>query len=409
MKTEFVEASSDKCSAWTPWFAFAFRNDPISRAHRLALELARPKHRLPRSAFYTFFWPLKARCIAFSAAVDFSSDPLRGKKSFTSAFWMFWWLLVRHNMTIESSLRFRIWRPENLSRINDYIQHHEIVQLLPWLSRNKDTEVLDNKVQFEQLCRDNDLPCPLNVATLENGRLTLITRDGLPHCDLFTKIDGHWGGSEGQIWCFDPGSMTWSDGGSGLDQNGLSRKLSEMSPDALFIIQPLLRNGVETEMFSSGALCTVRVVTARMPGEKPTILKASLRMPVGDMKVDNLGSGGLAAGIDAEGRLTAAVKKADRHEYTHSHPDTGAKITDEQLVFWEDVVDLALTAHSVATDVYFVGWDIAWTDDGPKIIDANVGWGEDVLQMPGSRPLGADFYDLIEVIRSAEGNADAPK
>ena len=403
------EPSQAKSSAWTPWTAFAFKNDSVSRTHRLAMQLERPRRSVLRAALYSVFWPFKAVAIAAPAAVEFSRDPRQEARSGIAAFLVFWWLLVRHNMTIRSIIRYRMWRTQNFRRAREYIQHHEIIQIVPWLSRNKDTDALDNKVRFEKSCLANNLPCAMNVATLTSSGVTFIVGDALPQCDLFTKIEGRWGGSGGQIWRFDKEELNWTDGEISYDQDELLHRLSRADPDSLTIVQPFLNNAPEIAKFSSRALCTIRVVTVRLPGEHPRIFRAGLRMPVGAMQVDNLGAGGLAAGIDSDGRLTDAAKKAERYEYHTEHPDTLAKISGVKLEFWDNVVELALAAHKKLTDVYFVGWDIAWTLDGAKLIEANVGWGEDILQIPASRPLGAEFCELVEKIRKVEATSGVAK
>lgn len=398
----FQKAETDKCSAWIPLFSFAFGKDSVSKVHNLELEISRPNQGLAKSAIYTVYWPIKAFLIAMSAAVNFEKEAHKVELSYWRIFLLFWRLLVRHNMTIESCNKYRIWRPENLARVNEYIQFHEIIALVPWLSRHKNTSQLDDKIQFAELCQKNSLPTAEIVATLKNGKINFNSGRALPKKDLFSKINGSWGGSNGQTWIYDEVLRSWSNRNVSYDELNLCRHLTEIAPSATTVIQVLLRNGAEIESFSSGALCTIRVVTFKLPGESPQLFRAALRMPVGGSDVDNYGAGGLAAGIDGNGRLTSATRKKDRYGYIEIHPDTGTQITGATVECLHQVVELAMHAHTTLTDVYSVGWDIAWTQYGAVIVEANVGWDEAVLQMPESRPLGKPFCELFEAVREAE-------
>lgn len=398
LKEKFVGWRLDhSCSVVIPLFVFAFRKDTVSAVHRHALNLKRRRGvgpRILKSLLYTIYWPVRAFILALIAAL-ITDRKLHGVDlSRIRLFFLFWYLMVRHNMTVEACLRFKLWLPRNRRHAGDYIQHDEIVRLMPWLSRNKDTEEVCNKVKFESLCQKSDLPHAGIVATVTGQNLIINDGTHLPKTDLFSKFNGQWGGSGGQAWTYDDVSATWRNGIHIFDEPQLLQYFKDAAHSGTIIVQLKLVNGGAVRDFSSGALCTIRVVTTKLPSQQAELLRSCLRMPIGQMDIDNFDAGGLSASIEASGQLTPAIQKRDGYPIYDVHPATGAQITGTKLTVWEDVLALAICAHNVLTDVYSIGWDIAWTQHGPVIIEANVGWGEDAIQMPNSDPLGRKFCDF---------------
>ncbi|MCG7573656.1 hypothetical protein MHM39_08750 [Phaeobacter sp. CNT1-3] len=395
-----------RCPVTLPLFSFAFGDDAVSQVHRHALNLRRAgkRGRGLKVAFLTVLWPLAALVISVQSAIIID----RKKHDLPLSRWrlgiLFWAMMVRHNINVESTLRFKLWQPKNRRRVAEFIQHVEIIKLTPWLYRDRHVQEIDSKVAFAELCQRHGLPhieilMRITAGTIEQSVETL------PRQDLFSKFDGWWGGSGGLIWIYDAAQDMWDAGQGPLDEASLRDHLRHLSATAArsdtLIVQSLLCNAVEMAPYSSGALCTMRVVTTKFPDQSAQLLRGSLRMPVGAMTVDNFGAGGLGARIMNDGRLSNAGEKFAGRRTHDSHPDTGARITGATLPFWDEVRTLALTAHDCATDIYSVGWDIAWTQNGPVIVEGNVVWGEDLLQMPDCEPLGVEYCEFYLAAKEA--------
>ena len=56
------------------------------------------------------------------------------------------------------------------------------------------------------------------------------------------------------------------------------------------------------------------------------------------------------------------------------HPETGVSIDGFRIPFWHEAVELARDAHLRFDSFGYLGWDIAITPTGPKIIEANAWW-----------------------------------
>jgi hypothetical protein len=110
-----------------------------------------------------------------------------------------------------------------------------------------------------------------------------------------------------------------------------------------------------------------------------------------NVTVENIHAGGIAAevGLDT-GRLGPASNLGDdaRLGWLDMHPDTGAQITGRILPMWDEVKALAVKAHRHFSDRTVVGWDIAITKDGPRLVEGNSGPDVDLLQRPMRRGLG---------------------
>lgn len=383
----------DHCPIVHPCFIFAYSNDTISKTHRQALNIKGSKRLLPR-IFYMLYWPIRAIHLASTGTINYERQRRVTGLSRLQFFLQLWRYMCRYNIKIDSYFMFRLWLPDNKKRAKDYIQLYEIIDLLAWLNRDKNVKDIDNKVCFEALCHKHKLPTPEIYATCSSEGAVMKTGN-LPEADLFIKTDEMWGGIGAQSWYFDKQKRAWKHDNLVLKETDLLKNLCDNAKDMTTLVQLKLNNGHPFDTLSSGALCTFRVITFKLPNEKTRHYSSVLRMPTGNSEVDNFTAGGIAAGIDDTGRLKSAIGKYDGYNYIDTHPDTGCRINGEILTCWKQVVDLAKNSHNLITDIYTVGWDIAWTDSGAIIIEANMGWGSNLIQMAHDEPFGQEFCDLF--------------
>jgi len=391
----------DTCHVCLPYFSFAYAKDPVSVVHRHALNPDGRQRSALKIAFFTAYWPLRAIVLAISATPKLDSKLHGVDMSRGAIFWMFWYLMIRHNMSIESCFRFRMWDRHNRRRAPDYLQRYEHYALLNWLSRNKDTQPLIDKAAFEDMCRKQNLPCANIVATATDQGVVMLDGPHLPKKDLFSKFNEQSCGSGGQAWNYKEPSQTWSNDQQSFTEPQLLKYFKEMAKGETILIQLKLRNAETLKKFSSGALCSIRVVTYKLPGQASKHLRSSLRMPVGQVDIDNFAAGGIAANIDASGYLTTAMEKFGSYRFFDVHPYTNTPITGTMLENFNDAPALAMRSHDLLTDICFVGWDIAYTQHGLMVIEGNVTWDQAVIQMPASEPLGKDFCELYLAAKEA--------
>jgi hypothetical protein len=129
-------------------------------------------------------------------------------------------------------------------------------------------------------------------------------------------------------------------------------------------------------------------------------LGAFFRMAIGgNVVVDNLHAGGIAAAIDlATGAMLPATNLGTdaRLGWLDRHPDTGAAIAGRVLPLWDDVRSLAVAAHRAFPDRVVVGWDVGILPEGPILVEGNSAPDVDIMQRPPAAPLGSGrFGELL--------------
>jgi hypothetical protein len=143
---------------------------------------------------------------------------------------------------------------------------------------------------------------------------------------------------------------------------------------------------------------TLRVVTYRNAGAAE-VLSVSLRMGADGDITDNAGGNRVFAGIrDGDGRLMETGYRAtgERFFETRAHPTTGIRFRDCVIPYYRECLDLARRAHSWTPGVYSVGWDIAVTPEGPRLVEGNDDWsGRVMLMIPGFRERVLHAHGLL--------------
>lgn len=331
-----------------------------------------------------------------------------------------WSFCRREECWPASYFKYRLYRPERRAFGGRFVDERIGLPVMKHVNDREDVAVLDDKLKFAAACARLGLPHVETVAYLEAGNIVeaqFASPADLPREDLFIKSTNLLCGRGIMRWHYDAGTDRYQHDGVSLKAGELVERVRTMSalgtPVPLwkrarayvprlgyeferedrkprpYIMQRELRNHLLMAPFSNGALCTVRVVTARRASAEPQLIVAVLRMPTGASRVDNFAAGGIAAPIDMlSGRLGRAVYKDPRKPDVEAHPDSGQRIEGETLPFWSEVKELALRAHRAFPRVATVGWDVAITTEGAKLIEANPGFCVEVVQMAHGKPLG---------------------
>jgi hypothetical protein len=308
---------------------------------------------------------------------------------------------LRYELGADSYYRFQLFRPERRRALADYVDavHYESV-LRRYLRDlpSGDRYMFKDKRDFARWAGELGLPAVGSLLTVDPAHPPDPAAAGaaLPDVDLFTKPADLASGKGTARWVR-VGERRWR-GGDGVKRSG-AELIGAVAAAAAAIRHPMLvqeslRNHAELRPFTAGGLCTTRMVTARpFGGGAPRLLFAILRMPVGDAAADNFDGGGVAAAIDpATGRLGIGMRKDARllAAPVEHHPTTGARIPGCPVPDWAAGVDIVCRGHAAAPpSIPIVGWDLAFTDRGPVLVEANNVPGINLIQMPIDTPLGA--------------------
>lgn len=144
------------------------------------------------------------------------------------------------------------------------------------------------------------------------------------------------------------------------------------------VAEELVKQHVKLNALFPNSVNTVRIVTK--DGE---IIGAGLRMGVGEAVVDNSSSGGISAPVDIDTGIVASFgerEKGEQIERFAKHPDTGVAIIGFEIPFWKECVNYVALLSKKVSSISLIGWDIAITDQGPTLIEANLAPGLDLNQ-----------------------------
>ena len=148
------------------------------------------------------------------------------------------------------------------------------------------------------------------------------------------------------------------------------------------IVQPRIRqHGLLGKLYPH-SVNTVRIDTL-CDGENWTHNAAVLKLGQGGGIVDNRSAIGLVIGVDLEtGALHPPARaKTPRGIATYyQHPDTGTTFSGVVLPHWKLLRETVMHAAKVMLPLKSLGWDVAITEDGVLLVEANDNWGVNILQ-----------------------------
>ena len=265
-----------------------------------------------------------------------------------------------------------------LARINSHGQQHQT----------------EDKSVFYAKCQGVALPVPVTYGVFEGGRGTDRfgqTLDGrepwvryfksaLPECFIVKEREGAYGSGFAAFERESSGFRRVGQARTG-DCDWLYDELIGQVPISL-VIQERFFDHPDLEVLSGcKGLQTLRVNTYLEEDGSVSILFYMLKVLVGTNVSDNfsMGTKGNLIGIgDPQiGVLTGArtlhpsgsgLISIDRH------PVTGIPFRGFRIPLWSEAIDLAKKAHRFFPEFGALGWDIALTSDGPKLIEANAWW-----------------------------------
>ncbi len=295
------------------------------------------------------------------------------------------------------------------------VDQKQFNQLLAGDSTVEDRRVAGNKLLFYQHCVKIGLPvipvlcvisnedywhvdCAKIVTSVEEWqRLVPI----LPN-ELFIKpILGSSG--IGSFAVFKEGSNFRFANWNGSIEDIFDYLLVRIKPGRGFVVQPRMKtHPALSGIVSPQGLSTIRIATLRRNG-KSQIIMACFKLIRGDNMHDNFSKGmsnNLIAPINIEtGELKPAwgslMSDWPKMVQWIFHPDSGKKIEGFILPHWHEIAELALHAQESLPLLHTIGWDIALSDEGILIVEANTAYDAASFQLFEKRGLKSEFQKLF--------------
>lgn len=179
----------------------------------------------------------------------------------------------------------------------------------------------------------------------------------------------------------------------GKSAESLFSMLTEEYPKGC-VAEELITQCQELAKFHPQSVNTVRITTI-LYKNRVDIIHPFFRTGVGDSVVDNGGSGGIINAIDPKtGIIYASADEMGIH-YTE-HPETHWQLVGYQMPCWNDALALARELAHILPENHYCGWDLALTDNGWVLQEAN-DRGEFVgFQLPARKGFREELRSILE-------------
>jgi glutathione synthase/RimK-type ligase-like ATP-grasp enzyme len=296
----------------------------------------------------------------------------------------------------------RFWETDNREWSYYYGSSYEPYQRkrLRRFVQRYDYQILFNDKEFwEQFCQGLQLSMPRYFGVLEpdsnyKGHIENYFADPSTKKLILKPIQGHAGS----------GIMLAEFTSQGIEIKTAERiySLKDFKLPDKCVVQEVIEQHPDVAEFSSSSVNTIRIVTLWTKNNDIILVSGSMRFGQGDSFVDNWSAGGVSVGIDTD---AGTLKKYayDKHGNRYvEHPVSGKKFEGFQIPEWHQAVAMARRIQEVSPFYRLVGCDIAMTESGPVLIEANAD-PDIVYQEQVSGPILADKrvfdefkkYDLL--------------
>ena len=156
-----------------------------------------------------------------------------------------------------------------------------------------------------------------------------------------------------------------------INETGCSKEeyFKKLVADDEYLLEEPIKQAVLSE-FNESSVNTVRCRTYINNG-KVKIMHCNIRTGRNGAFIDNGAAGGVMAGIDPETGIIDTDAMTEFGEIFTEHPDTHKVYKGYQMPDWEGLRKTATELALKLPDVRCVGWDLAYTEKGWCLVEAN--------------------------------------
>jgi hypothetical protein len=98
-------------------------------------------------------------------------------------------------------------------------------------------------------------------------------------------------------------------------------------------------------------------------------------------ELDNLSRNGIFVEVDKNNGEFSKIAASKSCEYFSKHPNTGFVFAEKKIPQWHEIKKKILRWTSKLPKYTYLGWDIALSKSGPIVIEVNLGFGLDSIQI----------------------------
>jgi len=330
------------------------------------------------------------------------------------------WQLLRMRFMPDEAFQLGLFNPAlGDDVLESYVSKSALKHLQESLNPGSWAITVEDKALFYRLCRAMGIAAPELYAVVYRSvpgwtREGLIPqgirswveflRDTLP---AHAVLKPSWGVYGREVMLLSRQGERFVDhGGHAWTAESLVAKMFEDPADRGWILQERLASHADLcGLSGTDALQSFRIITL-VGSSGATILHAHLKIIVGDNPVDNYNrgrTGNLQARIDLPRgvlRAAAILRRGGRgFEHLAAHPTTGRAIEGLSLPHWDQIRTFTLNLAEQFLPLQTVGWDVALTPDGPKVIEGNA-WYD-----PPPIGQGGEIAGLVCALRNERKDA----
>ncbi|MBQ9953607.1 MAG: hypothetical protein IJO92_04700 [Clostridia bacterium] len=159
------------------------------------------------------------------------------------------------------------------------------------------------------------------------------------------------------------------------------------------VVEELVCQVDEMAALHPSSLNSVRVPTLKLK-DRIVIYRPFLRIGRGNSIVDNAASGGVFVAVDADTGICSSEGVDELGNRYLRHPDTGIVLPGFRIPRWDEAVALVKELAEIIEGNRYVGWDLALTEDGWKMIEGNP-CGQFVIQIATQKGIKKEIEDYI--------------
>lgn len=269
---------------------------------------------------------------------------------------------------------------KEITNYKDYLSTKECakIQFNQEFHKTELEGIIANKLIFSMYCSKNNLPVPKLISYNLSSNFFYDSKaypvKNIAELKIF--LDLVFIKSKHNSVFIKPLSLFGGKGCFKISKETLDEDLKESSDYILnnsciheeVLVQHHLINQIHSKCIN-----TIRIETYINKRGEIHLLSGYMRFGVGTSNVDNSHAGGFFVSLDLE-KGTLREKGITLMEFgghdVFSHPDSGFIFKDFKIPYFDEMCELINKATTFVPDRY-IGWDIAISDKGPIIIEAN--------------------------------------
>lgn len=275
---------------------------------------------------------------------------------------------------------FKYLYRRGINNIDDYLSTKEAakIQKSPILHRAEYMAIMSNKLVFSLFCKHNGVPTP-ELVSYNFGPFfyfkskTYRVSNNLELASFFNEVFKE---TKKERLFLKPFSLFGGRGACIIRKSHLKEDLSKNADGLLsndYIHESVLVQHDDINKINSSCINTLRIETYIDKNQKIHIVNVFMRFGIGDNIVDNGHSGGIYIGIDKQSGALKEIAMEEAHfggKNYHEHPNSAYPFKGFIVPYFKESCDLVIKATEFLPDRY-IGWDVAITNEGPVIIEAN--------------------------------------